>query len=45
MMENVKAEDAPYVLGTRIGLLVLFLVLAVLVRIWHRKTFRGGDGK
>jgi SNF family Na+-dependent transporter len=40
IMENVKAEDMPYVLCTRIGLLILFLVLAILVHIWHKKFYQ-----
>jgi len=44
IMENVKPDDVPYVLGTRLGLLMLFLVIAVLVHIWHKKVFLG-EGK
>ncbi|MDD5506214.1 MAG: sodium-dependent transporter [Candidatus Omnitrophica bacterium] len=38
-MQNVAQSDRPYVLGTRIGLLSVFLVLAILVKIaWRRKV-------
>jgi prolipoprotein diacylglyceryltransferase len=43
IMENVRAEDAPYVLFTRLGLLSLLVVLASLVHIWHKKTSRGEE--
>jgi SNF family Na+-dependent transporter len=42
LLKGVSAADRPYVLGTRIGLLVLFAGLAVLVRVaWGRH----GKGK
>jgi len=42
LMKNVSAADRPFVLGTRIGLLALFLALAVLVKLaWSRKSKRG----
>lgn len=38
MLEGVKGEDLPFVLGTRLGLLLLFLVLVVMVRqSWKRR--------
>jgi len=38
MMKGVSAQNAPYVLGTRIGLIALFILIAVLVRIaYHRR--------
>ncbi len=37
MMEHVRPEDMSYVLGTRIGLLSLFIGLAVMVHIWHKR--------
>jgi SNF family Na+-dependent transporter len=41
-MENVPAENSPYVLATRIGLILLFLVLAGLVKIaWKKRKIRG----
>ncbi len=37
-MKNVAPENQIYVLGTRLGLLMIFIVLAVLVKIaWRRK--------
>lgn len=40
MMKNVSAENMPYVLGTRLGMLALFVVLAFLVRYaWHRRKW------
>ncbi|MDD5432956.1 MAG: sodium-dependent transporter [Candidatus Omnitrophica bacterium] len=37
-MKNVTAAAKPYILGTRVGLLFVFLVLAVLVRFaWKKK--------
>lgn len=38
LMKGVPSQNIPYVLGTRIGLLVFFLALAILLRIaWYRK--------
>lgn len=40
-MQNVAAEAQPYVVGTRIGLLAVFAVLAVLVKMaWRRKRLQ-----
>jgi SNF family Na+-dependent transporter len=37
-MKNVSAADKPFILGTRIGLVLIFLVLAILVKIaWKKK--------
>jgi SNF family Na+-dependent transporter len=37
-MKNVSAADKPFILGTRIGLLAIFAVLGILVKIaWRRK--------
>ena len=37
-MKNVLAENQPFILATRIGLLMIFAVLAVMVKIaWNRK--------
>jgi hypothetical protein len=37
-MRNVAASDAPFVMGTRVFLLALFLALAVMVKLaWRRK--------
>jgi hypothetical protein len=37
-MKNVAPENRVYVLATRLGLLMIFVVLAVLVKIaWRRK--------
>jgi NSS family neurotransmitter:Na+ symporter len=41
-MENVSPENSPYILATRVGLLLLFLVLAILVKIaWRKRKIRG----
>jgi SNF family Na+-dependent transporter len=38
LMKNVKSPDRPYVLATRLGLLALFVILALLVKLaWRRK--------
>jgi len=37
IMTNVREEDVPYVLCTRIGLIAIFLILVFLVHIWHKK--------
>jgi len=37
MMKNVEASQRPYILGTRLGLLGLFTVLAIMVKIAWRK--------
>ena len=37
-MQRVSAASRPYVLGTRIGLALIFIILAVLVKLaWRRK--------
>jgi neurotransmitter:Na+ symporter, NSS family len=41
MMTGVKATDVPYVLFTRLGLVLLFITLAVFVRMAHKKRFAG----
>jgi SNF family Na+-dependent transporter len=41
VMKNVSVADRLYVLGTRLGLLLMFLVLAIMVKIaWRRKKGR-----
>ena len=43
LMKGVASADRPFVLGTRLGLLFIFLILAILVKIaWSR---RGNLGK
>ncbi|EKD27740.1 MAG: sodium:neurotransmitter symporter [uncultured bacterium] len=38
LMKNVSDADKPYVLATRIGLILIFIILAILVKIaWRRK--------
>jgi SNF family Na+-dependent transporter len=38
LMKNVAISDKPFVLGTRLGLIAVFLLLAILVKIaWRRK--------
>jgi pilus assembly protein TadC len=42
LLKGVSSADLPYVLGARVGLLLLLLVLAVLVKIsWRRRRARG----
>ena len=44
LMQNVSPENKAYVLGTRIGLVALFLVLVGLVNLaWKRKRRHKGD--
>jgi len=46
MMKNVSGADKPFVLGTRLGLLLIFVVLAVLVKIaWRRRRLKGKGQK
>ncbi len=41
MLKNIPKENVPYIVGTRIGLLIFFTALAILVwRIWRRKGTR-----
>jgi hypothetical protein len=41
MMKGVSEANKPFVLGTRIGLLVIFTVLCVLVKIaWRKRKMR-----
>ncbi|MFZ5799775.1 MAG: sodium-dependent transporter [Candidatus Omnitrophota bacterium] len=43
MMKDVAAENLPYILATRLGLALLFVVLAILVKIvWRKKYHRDG---
>ena len=42
MMKNVLAADKPFILCTRLGLLFIFIILAVLVKVaWRRRRLRG----
>ena len=41
LLKNVPKENVPYIVGTRIGLIIFFTALALLVwRIWRRKKIR-----
>jgi NSS family neurotransmitter:Na+ symporter len=41
LMKNVSAADRLYVLGTRVGLLLMFIVLGIMVKIaWNRKKVK-----
>lgn len=45
LMKNVAAENQPYILAARAGLLVSFFILALLVKIsWSRKKQFEGNG-
>ncbi|MFA4992889.1 MAG: sodium-dependent transporter [Candidatus Omnitrophota bacterium] len=42
MMKDVSLADKPFIFGTRLGLLLIFVILAVLVKIaWRRKRQEG----
>jgi SNF family Na+-dependent transporter len=42
LMSNVPDANRPYVLATRLGLITLFIILAILVKIaWKRKRLKG----
>jgi NSS family neurotransmitter:Na+ symporter len=44
-MDNVSAADRPYILATRVGLWILFLALAVMVKIaWKKRRVDAGPG-
>jgi hypothetical protein len=46
MMKQVSAADKPFIFGTRLVLLCIFITLAVLVRIaWRRKKALAGEEK
>ena len=37
-MKNVSLTDRPFILGTRLGLLLIFLILGIMVRVaWRSK--------
>jgi hypothetical protein len=45
MMKGVNIADKPYILGTRLVLLFIFIVLAVLVKVaWRRKKLKEEGG-
>jgi nitrate reductase gamma subunit len=45
LMKNVPKENIPFVLGTRIGIVIFFGVLAFLVRhIWQKREQRLKEG-
>lgn len=37
LLKGVSPKDAPFIIGTRLGLLALFLIIAILVRIVYRR--------
>jgi len=42
MMKNVSGADKPFIFGTRLVLLLIFIILAILVKIaWRRKRLEG----
>ncbi len=43
MMEGIAPADMPYILGTRIGLVVIFAALCILVWIAWRKHHQAGE--
>lgn len=44
LMENVSAEDIPYVLGTRVVLALILAALGIAVKLaWRRRRARGED--
>jgi neurotransmitter:Na+ symporter, NSS family len=43
-MRNVSLADRPYILGTRIGIIIMFLILAILVKFaWAKRRKAGGS--
>ena len=43
MMKHVSGIDKPFILGTRLGLLLVFIILAILVKIaWRRRKLEKG---
>jgi SNF family Na+-dependent transporter len=41
IMKNISASDRPFVLATRLGLIIIFLVLGILVKIaWKNKKIK-----
>ncbi len=43
LLKNVASSDRPFILATRLGILLMFAVLAILVKIaWKRKRKAGG---
>jgi hypothetical protein len=37
-MKNISLLNRPFILATRLGLLIIFLILAILVKVaWRRK--------
>jgi hypothetical protein len=40
-MKNVASADKPFILGTRIGLVAVFFLLGVLIKIaWRKKRLQ-----
>lgn len=45
-MKGVSRANQPFILGTRLGLLLIFIILAVLVKIaWRARALRQGERK
>ncbi len=43
MMVNVAGQDKPFILGTRLGLLLIFIILVILVKIaWRFRSLKAG---
>ncbi|MGB2599359.1 MAG: sodium-dependent transporter [Candidatus Omnitrophota bacterium] len=41
-MDNISPENAPYIMATRVGLLLLFLALAIMVKVaWKKRRIKG----
>ena len=46
MMKNVQGPDKPFIFATRLGLLLVFIILAILVKIaWRSRSSRQGEYK
>lgn len=44
MMDGISAQDMPYILGTRLGLVALLIILCILVWIaWKRRRRESGE--
>jgi len=46
LMKNVSGQDKPFIFGTRLGLLLIFIILSILVKIaWRARFFRQREHK
>ena len=46
IMKNVSSPNKPFIFGTRLGLLLIFIILSILVKIaWRLRSSRQGESK